>query len=485
VKLEINSCLFVRMMFSSFLRHQVIRQQRRFSARLFKAVEDKIPMERERIITLRKEHGGTKIGEITVNQVIGGMRGMPGMIFETSMLNANTGIRLRGKTVEECKEELPKFSDKHKQPLPEAMLWLLLTGDVPTNEQVHDLRLDLFQRAKLDKAVLEAIYAMPKYLHPMAQLSAAVLTLQKGSFTAVDYSKMSKFDLWIPYYEDSIELIAAIPIICATIYNRRERRLTFQENYQALSEERSANNDWTGNFCNSIGFKDEKFQELMRLYFTIHSDHEGGNVSAHASHLVGSALSDPYYCYAAAMCGLAGPLHGLANQECLRFITDIQKALKGDITEDSVRKFCEDQLKSGQVIPGFGHAVLRKTDPRYTIQREFALENLPEDETFKLTGLLLDIVPKLLEATGKVQNPWPNVDAVSGCLLQHYKFTNQQFYTMLFGMGRSLGVLSSLTWSRIFGLPIERPKSFTIDGLTELAAEKTAAMAELAAAKKS
>jgi citrate synthase len=472
-------------MLTTFLRHQVFSQQRRFSAGLLKAVTDEIPMERERIITLRKEHGGTKIGEITVNQVIGGMRGMPGMIFETSMLNANTGIRLRGKTVEECKEELPKFSDKHKQPLPEAMLWLLLTGDVPTNEQVDDLRLDLFQRAKLDKAVLEAIYAMPKYLHPMAQLSAAVLTLQKDSFTAVDYSKMSKFDLWIPYYKDSIELIAALPIICATIYNRRERRLTFQENYQALSEERSADNDWTGNFCNSIGFKDEKFHELMRLYFTIHSDHEGGNVSAHASHLVGSALSDPYYCYAASMCGLAGPLHGLANQECLGFITQIQKALKGDITEDTVRKFCEDKLKSGQVIPGFGHAVLRKTDPRYTIQREFALENLPDDETFKLTGLLLDIVPKLLEATGKVQNPWPNVDAVSGCLLQHYKFNNQQFYTMLFGMGRSLGVLSSLTWSRVFGLPIERPKSFTIDGLTELAAEKTAAMAELAAAKKS
>jgi len=473
-------------MLSTLLRSRALfTQQRRLSGALFNAVKDKIPGERERIIKLRKDHGGTKIGEVTVNQVIGGMRGMPGMVFETSMLNAFEGIRIRGKTVEQCKKDLPKFSEKHKQPLPEAMLWLLLTGDTPTNEQVLDLRVDLTQRGKLDKAVLEAIYAMPKYLHPMAQLSAAVLTLQKNSFTAVDYAKVSKFDLWEPYFKDSIELIAALPIVCATIYNRRERRLTFDENYMALSKERSIDSDWTGNFCNSIGFKDERFHELMRLYFTIHSDHEGGNVSAHASHLVGSALSDPYYCYAASMCGLAGPLHGLANQECLKFITDIQKALKGQITEDNVRKFCEDKLKSGQVIPGFGHAVLRKTDPRYTIQREFALENLPDDETFKLTGLLLDIVPKLLESTGKVQNPWPNVDAVSGCLLQHFKFTNQQFYTLLFGMGRSLGVLSSLTWSRAFGLPIERPKSFTIDGLTDLAAEKTAAMAELAAAKKS
>jgi len=460
-------------MLSSFLRHRPVGlKQRCFSELLFNAVKDKIPSERERIIKLRKDHGSTVIGEVTVNQVIGGMRGMPGMIYETSLLNAVEGIRLRGKTIEECKADLPKFSDSHKQPLPEATLWLLLTGDVPTNEQVVDLRRDLYQRAKLDKAVLETIYAMPEYLHPMAQLSAAILTLQTNSLTAVDYAKVSKFDLWEPYFKDSIEIIAAIPIICATIYNRRENKMDFYENHKALLEERSIDNDWTANFCNSIGFKDEKFHELMRLYFSVHSDHEGGNVSAHASHLVGSALSDPYYCFASAMCGLAGPLHGLANQECLKFIMEIKEALAGNITEEAVRALCETKLSSGQVIPGFGHAVLRKTDPRYTIQREFALENLPDDETFKITGILLDVVPKLLEATGKVQNPWPNIDAVSGCLLQHFGFTNQRYYTMLFGMGRSLGVLSALTWSRVFGLPIERPKSYTIDGLSELAVEK-------------
>lgn len=70
------------------------------------------------------------------------------------------------------------------------------------------------------------------------------------------------------------------------------------------------------------------------------------------------------------------------------------------------------------MVPGYGHAVLRKTDPRYTCQREFALKHLPNDPMFKLVAQLYKIVPNVLLEQGKAKNPWPNVDAHSGVLLQ-------------------------------------------------------------------
>ena len=148
------------------------------------------------------------------------------------------------------------------------------------------------------------------------------------------------------------------------------------------------------------------------------SDHEGGNVSAHTNHLVGSALSDPYLSFCAAMCGLAGPLHGLANQEVLVFLQKVVDSIGLDATDDQMKDFIWGLLKSGQVVPGYGHAVLRKTDPRYTCQREFALKHLPDDKLFKLVSQLYMLVPPILLETGKVKNPWPNVDAHSGVLLQ-------------------------------------------------------------------
>lgn len=133
-----------------------------------------------------------------------------------------------------------------------------------------------------------------------------------------------------------------------------------------------------------LGFDDQQFVELMRLYLSIHTDHEGGNVSAHTTHLVGSALSDPYLSFAAGINGLAGPLHGLANQEVLVWLQKLRAKLGDNPSDDQLKEFIWNTLKSGQVVPGYGHAVLRKTDPRYTCQREFALKHLPNDSLFKV-----------------------------------------------------------------------------------------------------
>lgn len=208
----------------------------------------------------------------------------------------------------------------------------------------------------------------------------------------------------------------------------------------------------------------------MRLYLTIHSDHEGGNVSAHTTHLVGSALSDPYLSFSAGMCGLAGPLHGLANQEVLIWLQKVVESVGLGATKEQMQEFIRETLKTS-VVPGYGHAVLRKTDPRYTCQREFALKHLPDDPLFGIVSKLYEVVPDELFALGKVANPWPNVDAHSGVLLQYYGMTEMNYYTVLFGVSRALGCLSSLTWDRAFGLPLERPKSMSTEGLKKLVAK--------------
>lgn len=436
---------------------------KRFRARSFTTksltarVTEQVPREQARIKELVKEYGSEPLGTCSVLQAFQGMRGVKSLVSETSLLDENEGIRFRGLTIPECQNSLPT-APGGKQMLPEGMLWLLLTGEVPTSAEVQQLTADLHTRADIPNHVYTLIDNMPKNMHPMAQFSSAVLALQTESKFAKAYSDgVHKSKYWEYYLEDALDLVAKIPPVCARIFNN-----VFRDGVQGTSYNQDL--DWSKNFCEMIGFKDEAFAELMRMYFTIHTDHEGGNVSAHTTHLVGSALSDCYLSFSAGLNGLAGPLHGLANQEVLKWVKNMQKDLNmANPGPADVEKYCWDTLNSGKVIPGFGHAVLRKTDPRYMCQREFALENMPNDDLFKLVALMYDVVPGVLTVHGKTKNPWPNVDAHSGVLLVHYGLTEEDFYTVLFGMSRAIGVLSNLVIDRYLGMSIERPKSVTSD----------------------
>uniref|UniRef100_A0A674HJ76 Citrate synthase n=1 Tax=Taeniopygia guttata TaxID=59729 RepID=A0A674HJ76_TAEGU len=370
-----------------------------------------IPKEQAKIKSFRQQHGSTAIGQITVDMVYGGMRGMKGLIYETSVLDPDEGIRFRGYSIPECQKKLPKAAGG-EEPLPEGLFWLLVTGEIPTQEQVTWLSREWAKRAALPSHVVTMLDNFPTNLHPMSQLSAAVTALNSESKFARAYAEgIHRAKYWEFVYEDAMDLIAKLPCVAAKIYRNLYRE---GSGIGAIDP----NLDWSHNFTNMLGYTDPQFIELMRLYLTIHSDHEGGNVSAHTSHLVGSALSDPYLAFAAAMNGLAGPLHGLANQEVLLWLTDLQKELGKDVSDEKLRDFIWNTLNSGRVVPGYGHAVLRKTDPRYTCQREFALKHLPQDPLFKLVAQLYKIVPNVLLEQGKAKNPWPNVDAHSGVLLQ-------------------------------------------------------------------
>lgn len=414
------------------------------------------PARAEEIKNLKKNYGKTVIDEVKLEQAYGGMRGIKGLVWEGSVLDPEEGIRFRGRTIPQIKQELPKASVDSDEPLPEGLFWLLLTGEVPSEAQVKAFSADLASRSELPEHVSNLLDSLPKDLHPMAQFSIAVTALESESKFAKAYAQgVAKKDYWNYTFEDSLDLLGKLPVIASKIYRNvfKDGKIT----------EVDPNADYGKNLANLLGFSNVDFVELMRLYLTIHSDHEGGNVSAHTTHLVGSALSSPYLSLAAGLNGLAGPLHGRANQEVLEWLFKLREEVNGDYSKETIEKYLWETLNAGRVVPGYGHAVLRKTDPRYTAQREFALKHFPDYELFKLVSTIYEVAPKVLAKQGKTKNPWPNVDSHSGVLLQYYGLTESSFYTVLFGVARAFGVLPQLIIDRAVGAPIERPKSFSTE----------------------
>ncbi len=433
---------------------------------LKETLKQKIEAHRPRITKLTKEMGKIIIDQVSIDQCIGGARDIRSLVTDISYLDPQEGIRFRGKTIPETFAALPKAAGS-TYPTVESFWFFLLTGDVPTQPQVDEVVKEWKTRQGVPSYVFDAIRALPRDSHPMVMLSVGILALQKDSKFAGFYNsgKFNKMTAWEYVYEDAYDIVARIPIIAAFIYN-----LKYRGDKQIAIDPKL---DMGANFAHMIG-QSEQYKDVARMYFILHSDHESGNVSAHTTHLVHSALSDPYYAYSAGLNGLAGPLHGLANQEVLGWIMEFQKKLNGAApTKENVTKALWDTLNAGQVVPGYGHAVLRKTDPRYMAQREFCLTTpgLKDDPLFKLVAMIFETAPGVLTEHGKTKNPWPNVDAQSGVIQWYYGVKEWDFYTVLFGVGRALGCMANITWDRGLGYAIERPKSVTTDMLEKWAAE--------------
>lgn len=418
---------------------------------LFKQKAEQLAAQNKEML---KENGDRVIGDVTLAQAYQGMRGIKGMIYETSLLDANEGIRFRGFSIPELQEKLPKAKGG-TEPLPEGLFYLLLTGELPSQSDVEELSKDWARRNKIPSHVFQTLDALPLETHPMTQFVVGIMALQTESVFQKKYAEgVNKKEYWSYYYEDAMNLIACLPEVAAYVYRRKYKGGKKIDSKSDL--------DWGANFAHLLGYENESFKELMRMYLTIHSDHEGGNVSAHTVHLVGSALSDPYLAFAAGMNGLAGPLHGLANQEVIKWILEMREELKTENpSKEQIAEYVKNTLASGKVVPGYGHAVLRKTDPRFTAQEVFAKKHMPDDPIVNTVWNVFEVVPSILSALGKVKNPWPNVDAHSGALLIHYGMKEYEYYTVLFGVSRALGVLAAGIWARALGFPLERPKSMT------------------------
>ncbi len=418
-----------------------------------------IPAWRDRQRKLAKEYGDVVVDQVHMRQILGGLRGVKALVTDISYVDPYEGIRFRGHTIPDVLARLPKPADGD-MPYVGGLYWLLLTGDFPTEEEALSVEAEWKKRMELPQHVFDVLQAFPKDAHPMTMFAAAVLALQPESEFARRYKEgMKKTEYWEPMLEDALGLTAKLPAIAAYIY-----RLKYKDGKFIAPD---PNLDWGANFAHMMGVENPEYKNLSRLYFILHSDHESGNVSAHTTYLVSSALSDIYYAFSAAMDGLAGPLHGLANQNCLYWLMGVKEKFGGVPTHEQMRQYAWDTLNSGQVIPGYGHAVLRRTDPRYKAQFEFALEHMPDDPLFRTAKVAYEVIPDVLKEHGKAKNPWPNVDALSGTLQQHYGVKESDFYTVMFGVGRSLGVTANTVWARALGHPIERPKSVTTAMLEE------------------
>ena len=420
-----------------------------------------IPVMRERVKALVKEHGETVIDQVTIGKVYGGMRDIKSLVSDISYVDPAEGIRLRGYSIPDLLKLLPKPKDA-EMPYVGGLYYLLLVGEIPTELQALAVEDEWKARSAISQNILGCLESNAKQAHPMTLLSQAVLGLQPGSqFTRRYHEGMKKEEYWEPMLEDSLDLTAKLPVLAAYIYNLKYRNGAVPKVDPTL--------DMGANFARMIGVNGKEYEDVSRLYFILHSDHELGNVSAHVTHLVASSLSDIYFAFSAGLNGLAGPLHGLANQECLGWLLDVHKNFNAVPSKDQLRQFAWDWLDSGRVIPGYGHAVLRVPDPRFTAQFEFARKHFPEDETLRLAAMVYEIVPQILKEQGKAKNPAPNVDAISGTLQYHYGVREFDFYTVLFGVGRALGVTANAVWARALSQPIERPKSVTTAMLEEFA----------------
>ena len=412
-----------------------------------------IPGARQRVKDTLAQYGKRVIDEVTVDQAFGGMRGVSCIVCDTSSVPADKGLIIRGKPVGELADRTP-----------EEVLWLLMTGKLPDQAGLDSLKADLAKRSKVPDYVWKVVDAMPIESHAMCMFSTALLCMEGESVFKARYeSGLRKDDYWEPTLEDALNIIARVPVIAAGIYRRKFNK--------GPRIEPNPNLDWGANYAHMLGIPDPKgeFKKLMHLYLVLHCDHENGNVSALTTFTVNSALSDLYYSLSAGLNGLAGPLHGLANQECLMWILEVMKKFGGAPTAEQIHEHAESTLKAGKVIPGYGHGVLRVTDPRFTAFYEFGKKYCPEDPVFKTVATVFDTVPDILKKTNKIKDPWPNVDAASGSLLYHYGLTEAVYYTVLFGVSRALGVCSQALWYRALGSPITRPKSVTSEWIESTA----------------
>lgn len=430
-------------------------------SKLKEKLYDKIQQWRPRTQKLLHEYGDVVVDKITISQIIGGMRGIKSLVTDISYLDPMEGIRYRGYTLPEIFEKLPRPKGA-EMPYVEGLFFLLLTGDIPNDSEISDVVDEFNKRRILPRYVYEVIDSFPCCSHPMPIFSAAITTMQRESFFSKKYAAgLNKHDYWDPTYEDALNLLAKLPEVATYIYAKLYRDGKRIQSNPYL--------DYGANFAHMMG-KPAPYDDISRMNFIIHADHESGNVSAHTGHLVGSSLADIYLSIAAMVNGLAGPLHGLANQEVLRWILAFMDKMNHEVpTEDEVKQYVWDTLHSGQVIPGYGHAVLRKTDPRYTVQREFCLKHMPDDLMFKYVDALFKVVPDILIEQGKAKNPWPNLDAQTGVIQWHSGIREFDFYTVLFGIGRSIGIAANLVWDRALGYPLERPKSITTEMLEQVA----------------
>ncbi len=398
---------------------------------------------REEIAGLIRDHGDLAIGSVHLAQLFGGMRGLRALVCDTSTVDPELGLAIRGLPIKQLHDRCP-----------EEIFWLLLTSFLPDDRELSFLRERLHDLRTLPGYIAPLLDGMPADTHPMTMFNAAVLTMQRESHMATRYRTLPRELLWTAALEDALEMFARLPVLAAEVYRRRYGLPTVEEPDEM---------DWTRDFAmRLLGRNDAGFEELLRSYVVVQSDHESGNVFAFSAHITGSTHADPYYACSAGLNGLAGHIHGLAAQDFMRFLFDLQQDLPSGVDQAFLRQILRDRLASGRVIPGFGHAVLRLQDPRFEILSSRASALFAGEPLFLLARQVYQAGTQVLVEHGRARNPYPNVDAITGVVLNLSGIRELEFYTVLFGVSLSIGMLAQYVISRGIGSPIVRPRSLSL-----------------------
>ena len=366
---------------------------------------------------------------ITRDNLNKGLRGIPVGTCRTSRVDPLEGVSYVGYSVKELADLDP-----------ESVVYLMFHKDLPNDEQLAAFKADLAARAGLSDTVIKALLALPDEGHPMEWLISGLVMV----------GMVSKTGDWM---EDALNLVAKAPQLIATIFRVK--------NGWGDPIAPAEGKGLIENFVHMMGVPDvdhEALTRLLRTFYILHMDHGGGNLSTFSGKCVASGHADIFASMAGAMAGLYGPLHGRANQSALNFVKTVPSSEPAE-----VEQFVRDTLASGGLIFGFGHAVLRAEDPRATIQYALGKELCPDDEYFKIALQLRESAVKVLKENPKIANPYPNVDAVSGTLLNAHGLTDTNFYTLLFGLARISGIAAQIVDERLVlrdgkGVPIYRCK---------------------------
>lgn len=372
---------------------------------------------------------------VTKEHLETGLRGYPVGYCTTSFVDPQKGLFYMDQPISEMVDIEPI-----------DVIYLLYHGNKGTENEVKAFYAELQKRSHLSPETLKTIQTLPKIGHPMKLFSCALLTCGMLEGTG-------------DYKEDCLNLIAKIPLIAAaTISHHAGWELGQSDPSKGYIE----------NFTQMLNVPNASKEDLLRvfkLFNKLHYDHGGGNLSAFVGKAVASGLEDLYGSIAASMCALEGPRHGKANQDCLEFTKKLLEEMGENATLEDVEKSLKDKLAKKELVYGFGHAVLRVEDPRATIQYETAKKHYGSNPLIKMALLLREAGVKVLKENPKISNPYPNVDAISGALLSAAGFNLPEYYTLLFGMSRIVGVSIQILYERNVaregkGVPIYRPKYF-------------------------
>ncbi len=374
--------------------------------------------------------------EITKDNLETGLRGYPVGYCPTSTVDPQKGLFYMGHPI----SELAGWS-------PEEVIYLLMHRKAGSALEVKSYFSRLASYGTLKQETVEAILQLPKQGHPMKLFSAALLIV-------------GMFENERNYHLACEHVIAKIPQVVALVINHHagwgktpppNPQLGYMENFTAM--------------VNVPGKNPKLLGEAFKLFNVLHYDHGGGNLSTFVGKAVASGLEDMYGSLAASMCALAGSRHGKANQDCLEFIREVLKEVGENATAAKVEKLIRGRLADEKLVFGFGHAVLRFEDPRATVMYDYLKKHFASHPLVKIGLLLRSEGSKVLSENQKISDPHPNVDAISGAMLVTAGFDYPEYFTVLFGLSRAVGIARQIVYERLEarqgkGTPIVRPKYF-------------------------